>query len=155
LPPNPSGGCSDGSQWWPRSWALAQEGAPPASPVIQLDLRRELRARRYRVPPRLRRRAMGKAEFGASWRKWLEWAKWRGVLTSRSPIAALPNRGRFFVDLLHGVTPFWRDRYGRWRILWECNFFGTVRRRFAGAPANLIRRNAAAFCASSPRRAVL
>ena len=36
-----------------------------------------------------------------------------GSLTSLSPLAALPNWRRFFVNLLRGVTPFRRDRYCR------------------------------------------
>ena len=34
----------------------------------------------------------------------------RGALASLSPLAALPNSRRFSVNLLRGVTPFWRDR---------------------------------------------
>jgi hypothetical protein len=34
----------------------------------------------------------------------------RVALTSLSPLAALPNNRRFSVNLLRGVTPFWRDR---------------------------------------------
>ena len=35
----------------------------------------------------------------------------RGALPSLGPLAALPNRRRFFVNLLRGVTPFRRGRY--------------------------------------------
>ena len=34
----------------------------------------------------------------------------RVALASLSPLAALPNNRRFSVNLLRGVTPFWRDR---------------------------------------------
>ena len=34
----------------------------------------------------------------------------RVALASLSPLAALPNSRRFSVNLLRGVTPFWRDR---------------------------------------------
>ena len=38
----------------------------------------------------------------------------RGSLTSLSPLAALPNWRRFFVNLLRGVAPFRRGRYRCW-----------------------------------------
>jgi hypothetical protein len=34
----------------------------------------------------------------------------RVALASLSPLAALVNSRRFSVNLLRGVTPFWRDR---------------------------------------------
>jgi hypothetical protein len=43
---------------------------------------------------------------------WKAWAKLEEVpLPSLGPLAALPNRRRFFVNLLRGVTPFRRGRY--------------------------------------------
>ena len=45
----------------------------------------------------------------------------RGALTSLSPLAALSNSRRFFVNLLRGVTPFWRGRDWCWRNICERN----------------------------------
>ena len=45
----------------------------------------------------------------------------RGALTSLSPLAAFANRCRFFVNLLRGVTPFWRGRDWCWRNICERN----------------------------------
>jgi hypothetical protein len=81
----------------------------------------------------------------------------RAALTSLSPLAALPNRRRFFVDFLRGVTPFRRGRYRFWRNICERNGGGGNDSSAAWViPApNLRRRNAAALCASSPRRAAV
>jgi hypothetical protein len=68
---------------------------------------------------------------------------WRGALTPISPLAAITNRRRFFVNLLCGVTLFPRGgvtRFPRDRYLcWSCicgwhgnNLIGT---RFGDAPS--------------------